>query len=171
MTTAKQAAANRLNAQNSTGPKTAAGRQASAANALKHGLAAEKYLTSDEDPAAFEAFYAALRALHGPEEDVVVDGLVFKIAMLHWRLDRGLRAEAELLDHNSLASLLAGRPEPVQTLSQYEAMNRKTLKQLEETLARHKALRKEMNSMNQRTTTPSPHRGGDDNDTKLVQTA
>ena len=45
MTTAKRAAAtNRANAQHSTGPKTEAGRQASAANAFKHGLSANNYL-------------------------------------------------------------------------------------------------------------------------------
>ena len=38
MATAKQIAANRRNAQRSTGPRTAAGRSVSSRNALRHGL-------------------------------------------------------------------------------------------------------------------------------------
>ena len=38
MATAKQVAANRRNAQRSTGPRTAAGKSASSRNALRHGL-------------------------------------------------------------------------------------------------------------------------------------
>src|SRR6516165_4843281 len=38
MATAKQIAANRRNAQRSTGPRTAAGRSMSSRNALRHGL-------------------------------------------------------------------------------------------------------------------------------------
>jgi hypothetical protein len=40
MTTAKQTAANRPNAQRSTGPRTPAGKAASSRNALRHGLRA-----------------------------------------------------------------------------------------------------------------------------------
>jgi hypothetical protein len=38
MATEKQIAANRANAQKSTGPKTAAGRSRSSRNAVRHGL-------------------------------------------------------------------------------------------------------------------------------------
>ena len=41
MATVKQIAANRRNAQKSTGPSTALGKQKSRFNALKHGMTAE----------------------------------------------------------------------------------------------------------------------------------
>jgi hypothetical protein len=141
MTTAKQAATNRANARHSTGPKTEAGRQASAANAFKHGLSANNYLRHDEDPASFDAFYATLRALY-ERDDAVIDDLVFKIAMAHWRLDRSLRTEAVLIEDNSLADVITCQADPVKTLIGYEAMARKTLKQLEDSLMRYRDLRK-----------------------------
>ena len=55
MTTQKQIDANRRNAQSSTGPKTEAGKAASAANAISHGLtAAGDVLLQDESVDAFE---------------------------------------------------------------------------------------------------------------------
>lgn len=54
MATPAQIRANRANAQRSTGPKTAAGRQKSAQNARKHGL------TSQADPEKLAALAAEL---------------------------------------------------------------------------------------------------------------
>ena len=61
MTTDKQINANKLNAQKSTGPQTDAGKEASAGNALKHGMTAKKYLTPTENIEDFEALYAVRR--------------------------------------------------------------------------------------------------------------
>jgi hypothetical protein len=52
----KQLAANRRNAQLSTGPRTAEGRQRVSRHALKHGLASGFSLLPGEDPAAHHAF-------------------------------------------------------------------------------------------------------------------
>ena len=41
MTSLQQIEANRRNAQNSTGPRTEAGKQRSSRNAVRHGLTAE----------------------------------------------------------------------------------------------------------------------------------
>ena len=60
MATAKQAAANRRNAANSTGPRTKPGKARSSGNALKHGLSAEQVVMLDENPAAFEALRSEL---------------------------------------------------------------------------------------------------------------
>jgi hypothetical protein len=49
LATERQIAANRLNAQRSTGPRTEAGKANSRRNALKHGLTAEKMLLEYED--------------------------------------------------------------------------------------------------------------------------
>jgi hypothetical protein len=61
VTTQKQVDANRTNAKLSTGPKTAAGKEASASNAVTHGITAEKYLTLSECAEEFGAAYAARR--------------------------------------------------------------------------------------------------------------
>ena len=54
MATRKQRAANRRNAQLSTGPKTPVGKAAVRLNALKHGLTAENATIFDEDEDAFD---------------------------------------------------------------------------------------------------------------------
>ena len=48
--TTKQIEANRKNARKSTGPRTAVGKAASAANSLKAGLYARSQITAGEDP-------------------------------------------------------------------------------------------------------------------------
>jgi hypothetical protein len=80
MATEKQIAANRANAQKSTGPKTAAGRSKSSRNAFRHGLTAAmaldmtvsakvdtiaRMLTCDDEkmPAATEVAQAQLEVL------------------------------------------------------------------------------------------------------------
>ena len=50
------AQANRLNAQSSTGPRTAAGKAASAKNALTHGLTSKQVVLDTEDASAFDSF-------------------------------------------------------------------------------------------------------------------
>ena len=55
MATDKQIAANRLNAKNSTGPRTDAGKRRSRRNAIRHGLTAETIIGVLEDPAAYKA--------------------------------------------------------------------------------------------------------------------
>jgi hypothetical protein len=127
MTTLNQIEANRRNAQRSTGPSTESGRATSAANALKHGLAAEKYLLRDEDKAEFDALHEALRVTWQPAtpyEEI----LVLRIAMSHWRLDRALRAEAGMFDFSSLADIFVAQPEGIKTLNSYETAIRKSLK-------------------------------------------
>src|SRR5829696_3739976 len=90
-------AANRANAQKSTGPKTREGRAASRMNALKHGLLSQEVLICS--PHRYES-EAELFALHdrfwnelqpmGPLELMLCD----QIVTTHWRLRRVLAAES-----------------------------------------------------------------------------
>jgi hypothetical protein len=125
MATAGQIAANNRNAQKSTGPKTTAGKEASARNALTRGNTANKYLTSSEDPEEFEALYTARRKLYAAD-DPIIDGLVEKITFAHFRVDRGFQAEAEMLQQSSLAEVLVHYEKPIKQLSGYETLNRKS---------------------------------------------
>ncbi len=56
MATAAQIAANRRNAQKSTGPRTPEGNAVVAQNAIKHGLLAQEVVIKGEDPGEFALY-------------------------------------------------------------------------------------------------------------------
>ena len=70
MASEAQIAANRANAQRSTGPRTAEGKARAAQNGLKHGLCARATLLPEEDPAEFEALVADLKARWRPADEI-----------------------------------------------------------------------------------------------------
>src|SRR6202521_1061365 len=95
MATAKQTAANRMNAQKSSGPRTAAGKAVSRFNALKHGIYAVHQIMFDEKPEDLAELAAEYHELYSPadsKERFLVDTLVHN----EWRLRRMRRVEAEL---------------------------------------------------------------------------
>jgi hypothetical protein len=96
MATERQIRANQVNALKSTGPKTEAGKAASSANALRHGLTARQIVLSGENPAEFEALREDLARELTPlsaAEALLVD----RLAQLFWRLRRVPTFEAALL--------------------------------------------------------------------------
>ncbi len=96
MISLRQLAANRRNAQKSTGPRTPEGKSASSFNSLRHGLYAQEVVLPGEDRAAFEALLAGLRADFEPASPVE-DGLIERLASIWWRLRRTAAVEAGLL--------------------------------------------------------------------------
>ena len=103
MATKRQIAANRRNARRSTGPKSAAGKAASSANALRHGLtAARTVVLPDEDGEAYERLRQGVLADLDPA-GALQEALAQRIVVLLWRLDRAARLEAELFIHGRLA--------------------------------------------------------------------
>ena len=93
----KQLAANRRNAQKSTGPRTPAGRAVSKMNALKHGILSKEVLVCGlkrkESAREFSALHQRFRddrQPEGPVEEMLVD----QIVTAHWRLRRALTAES-----------------------------------------------------------------------------
>jgi hypothetical protein len=95
MSTRKQRAASRANAQKSTGPRTEAGKAASSCNALKHGIDARQQVMFNESAEDLAQLAAEYHQLHSPanaEERFLVDTLVNN----EWRLRRLRRVEAEL---------------------------------------------------------------------------
>ena len=124
----KQLAANRRNAQKSTGPRTAAGRAVSKMNARKHGILSKAVVVRGwrikESPRKFAALHQRFTEELGPVgplEEMLVD----QIVTAHWRLRRALTAEAGEIalsvdsgwwkreQHNPLPLLLAMPPNPV----------------------------------------------------------
>jgi hypothetical protein len=93
MSSQKRIDANRNNAQNSTGPKTAAGKARSSQNALKHGLRAEQVVLPTEDPQAFKEHLEAWVEDWQPPS-MARRHLVDQAAVASWRIKRCIRLEA-----------------------------------------------------------------------------
>jgi hypothetical protein len=92
-TATERAQINRRNARRSTGPKTAAGKQRSKLNALKHGLTAKTLVLPGEDPEAYQGRLESFRTTLAPRNDLE-QHLAEQVANSAWQLDRARRAEA-----------------------------------------------------------------------------
>jgi hypothetical protein len=102
MATTAQIQANRLNAQKSTGPRTAEGKERASQNAVKHGLLAREAVIVGEDPTEFESFREGMLqtlAPAGPVEAMLAE----RVVGLSWRLQR-----AERLQNAAFAALEEG---------------------------------------------------------------
>jgi len=95
MATEKQVAANRRNAQKSTGPRTPAGKARSSLNNLRHGLRAGTLILPDEDPAEFDALHDGIQAYYNPRNPPE-QRLVDEMARAEWKLLRAEILEADL---------------------------------------------------------------------------
>ena len=97
MSTQPQIIANRLNAQKSTGPKTAQGKAIVSQNALKHGLSARHDVIITESQADFDLHRDSLLeelSPQGPTESILAD----RIISLSWRLKRADRIQNQTFD-------------------------------------------------------------------------
>ena len=166
MTSRAKAEANRANARRSTGPRSAAGKQRSALNALKHGLTSERAVLPAEDRGAHERLRADLWARHGPEgeaEGRCLDDICVQYAKLarlaqaetgawnaHWDPKVWPRRPAfgavvEGLAHETIglgAAVKAGVMTDLVRLSLYEQRIRRALEKAEAQLARLQAARR-----------------------------
>ena len=95
-TTEQRLAANRINAQSSTGPVTARGKSIAARNATRHGLLSTRLLLNDEDASEFQHLLGELMGSLRPT-DPVERLLVERIAVTVWRQQRLVRAETAKL--------------------------------------------------------------------------
>jgi hypothetical protein len=103
-----RAAINRENSQHSTGPRSEAGKQRSALNALTHGLTARTAVLPSEDPAAYEQHRRQFLDEYRPATATETQ-LVHELADTAWRLNRVPLLEADVL---SRAQSPAPSPEP-----------------------------------------------------------
>src|ERR1700749_3344602 len=87
MITKKQLAANRRNAQRSTGPKTEEGKKIAALNARRHNLTGQVTAMTDADRIMHDAFSAAMVESLAPEGAMETQ-LAQRIAPDSWRLNR-----------------------------------------------------------------------------------
>jgi hypothetical protein len=95
MATSAQINANRLNAQKSTGPRTAEGKATSSQNAFKSGIDAQSQIAPGDNPAdllQLQSDYFAQFNPRTPEERFHVDSLIRN----EWTLRRLFRVEAQM---------------------------------------------------------------------------
>ena len=97
MTSFRQIEANPRNARKSTGPTTAAGKQRSRCNAVRHGLTAETVIGALEDAEDYKAFEAAIIADYDAQSTVERE-LVLRLASLLWRLRPATTMETGLFE-------------------------------------------------------------------------
>jgi hypothetical protein len=98
MATEKQTEANRLNAQRSTGPRSAEGKARSRFNALQSGIDAQSILLPGEDPAALETLRDEYYGHHQPvtpDERDTLDAIIHAVCLMR----RFRILEAQLVQH------------------------------------------------------------------------
>ena len=88
----KQLAANRANAQLSSGPRSEAGKRRSSLNARRHNLTGQVTAMTEEDRTAHDAFSEALIKAMVPEGALEIQ-LAQRIATDSWRLNRSSAIE------------------------------------------------------------------------------
>ena len=82
MTSFRQIEVNRRNARKSTGPTTAAGKQRSRCNAVRHGLTAETVIAARDDAEDYKAFEAAMGAKNSlTSADAALVATIFRSKM------------------------------------------------------------------------------------------
>src|SRR5262249_12206884 len=96
MASIKQIEANRSNALNGTGPRTAEGKARSSRNALTHGLTAQEIVIPGEDVAAYRSFEQQLIDDLQPNGSCELE-LITRLAATYWRFRRIPRFEAALM--------------------------------------------------------------------------
>ena len=109
MSTSKQIAANRLNAQRSSGPRSPQGKAASRANSLKTGLYARSQIIAGEDPAELRALadqYFLSWEPATPEQSFLVATLIDS----DWLLRRYSLADAKIWDYQGADDSVRDNP-------------------------------------------------------------
>ena len=136
MSTNRQIQANRANSQHSTGPRTAAGKQRSSFNALRHGLTAQSAVLPGEDPAQYQLHCRQFADEYQPATPTE-SHLVQQLADTSWRLNRIPTLEA---------TLIAGTPNPESLIPALAALglhNARLARHFEKTLDQLRAIQSE----------------------------
>lgn len=98
MSSRRRIDASRANGAKSSGPSTPEGREISAMNALRHGLASNTVVLSNESHTRFQQVLDSYIHHFQPESEVEMD-LVEELAVAKWRQRRTWSMETAALDH------------------------------------------------------------------------
>jgi len=121
MSSIAQILANRQNAQKSTGPKSAEGKEVVAKNAIKHGLFALETLIKGENREDYEIFREKLLEEFDPQ-GAVETMLAERIVGLGWRLQRVVHIQDQVFD------VMIERDEPSPMQKQINSMKPKEMR-------------------------------------------
>ena len=119
MATPSQIAANKLNAQKSTGPQTPEGKAKSSANRLSWGFASNTIIIPGEDPDEFRGLVEDFIAEHQPV-CVTEQVLVEKMAQQQWLSLRALRLQGEAFIYQACADIGFAVPKDLGLLIRYQ---------------------------------------------------
>jgi hypothetical protein len=120
MATERQIAANKLNSQKSTGPKSEQGKAKSSLNRFSHGFESNTTLAPDEDPKELSLLLADLTCEHQPmtpTEQLLVE----KMVHTHWLSLRAFRLQGEAFLDQTLMGDTFGIPKTLGLLIRYHA--------------------------------------------------
>lgn len=135
-------AANRRNAQRSTGPKTAAGKAISSWNSLQHGLLSKRLVeSSDQKKEQFSQFLASAQQDLEPV-GALEQLLVEKIAHEYWRLGIAARCETQEFTKSSPFAYTPYANTPIGRILRYQTTINRQLFQAISQLERLQRLRK-----------------------------
>jgi hypothetical protein len=150
MATEKQIAANRLNAQKSTGPRSAEGKAVSSGNALKTGLYCPGIIIGHESSIQLETLEAQFTAEYRPStptERALVDTLIHLEWMLRryrWLETETWHATQDQLTSAQMESTWSGHAFILQpAISRIHRLRNSTQKAFRETLAELRSLQAE----------------------------
>jgi hypothetical protein len=148
MSTNPQLAANRQNAQLSTGPTTEEGKQRSSQNAVRHGFTGQSLVITEAEKEAYEAHVKAFYAEYSPDGQIETN-LVQQLADLHWSIHQIFVQQANLTslinaitvqlapanDPLATANALTPHYKSLNTLGIYDQRRRRAAKAVEDRLA------------------------------------
>ena len=123
-----RAAINRPNSEHSTGPRTAAGKQRSSLNALRHGLTGHVVVLPTEDLAAYESHLKRFIDQFQPK-GALEDQLVQSLGDTTWRLNRVPAIEATFLSlaaEDHLDSIRTNEPRAASALALAQAFHQQS---------------------------------------------
>ncbi len=96
MTSERRIAANRRNAQRSTGPRSPEGREISSRNSQRHGVLSQRVTTDVEENELYERMLNGFMDEYGPRSETEIL-LVERLANLFWRERRLIQTERSQL--------------------------------------------------------------------------
>jgi hypothetical protein len=146
MSTNAQIAANRQNAQHSTGPTSEAGRQRSALNSVKHGFTGQTMILPAAEAEAYKHFTEAFLVELAPK-GVNEEHLAHMIMTNRWRLTQIAAMEAGIyaLGHREYIGEFAGEtPEMAATMARLKTFEEKR-KELDRLRRYESALNRQVN--------------------------